>query len=309
MRVCAISVDLDETRHYYAIHGLKLAASDPGQHAVYESAVPRFRDLAAALRIPLTLFAVGADLSRQNNALALRAMLGAGHELGNHTFDHHYDLSRRPRHEVREQIESASAALAHHTGQRPVGFRAPGYVMSEDVYAALAECGMAYSSSVFPCPYYYAAKLAVIAGLRLRGKASRSIIGGARVLQAPRAPYRVGQPYWQEGSGIWELPIQVTPTLRLPFIGTSLTLLGPDLARRLARGLVGQALINLELHGVDLLDQHDHLSELAPHQLDLRVPLERKWAALTAVIEELRGAGYSFLRLDEAARRLASGKC
>ena len=73
----------------------------------------------------------------------------------------------------------------------------------------------------------------------------------------------------------------------------------------MARGLVGRAFINLELHGVDLLDRHDHLEALAAHQLDLRLPLERKWAVLGAIVEELRGAGYEFVRLDEAARQLA----
>lgn len=305
MRICAISVDLDEIHHYHAIHGTRTGSGEPGLHAVYDIAVPRFRDFASAQRLPLTLFAVGADLQRLENGRSLRALAAAGHEIANHTLDHHYDLSRRPSVEIREQIVMANDALAQHTGQRPVGFRAPGYVMSDDVYAALAECGMAYSSSVFPCPYYYAAKLAVLGGLWLRGKTSQSIVGGPRALTAPIEPYHVGRPYWQKGSGVLELPIQVTPGLRLPFIGTSLTLLGPELARRMARGLVGRELINLELHGVDLLDRYDHLAGLAAQQLDLRVPLERKWAVLSAIVEELRGAGYAFLRLDEAAQELA----
>src|SRR5690606_5154912 len=157
-----------------------------------------------------------------------------GHELGNHTFDHHYDLSRRGDAEIRSQIERASDAIAARAGQRPSGFRAPGYTMSDAVYRALASTGMAYSSSVVPCPWYYAAKVAVIAAYRLRGKASSSIVGSPRVLSAPRVPYRAGEPYPRAGAGVLELPIQVTPALRLPFIGTSLTALGPLGARRLA---------------------------------------------------------------------------
>jgi peptidoglycan/xylan/chitin deacetylase (PgdA/CDA1 family) len=305
MRLCAISIDLDEIRHYYGIHALELAHAEPSEHAVYDIAVPRFRDFASAEGIPLTLFAVGADLARAINGRILRALAAGGHEIANHTFDHHYDLSRRSPGEIRDQITLANDALLQHTGERPVGFRTPGYVMSDSVYAAVADCGMEYSSSLFPCPYYHAAKLAVLGSFRLRGKVSESIAGGLEVLRAPRLPYRVGRPYWKRGSGVLELPIQVTPRLRLPFIGTNLTLLGATLARRMARSLVGEPFINLELHGVDLLDEHDHLSALAPHQLDLRLPIERKWAALCAVVEELRGAGYAFVRLDEAARQLA----
>jgi len=303
MRVCAISVDLDEIHHYYAIHGL--AAPGPvAADQVYGCALSRFRDFAAAEHIPLTLFAVGSDLARAENGRTLRGLAELGHEIANHSFDHWYDLSRRPREEMLLQIERASDAIAAHTGARPSGFRAPGYVMSDELYGALAEQGVGYGSSVFPCPYYYLAKLAKLGALWLRGKASESIAAGAQMLLAPRQPYRIGQPYWRAGSGLLELPIQVTPHARLPVFGTSLMLLGPQRARALVRSLASQELVNLELHGIDLLDANDHLSDLAPHQFDLRVPLERKWQTLAAVVEELRSLGFSFQRLDDVARRL-----
>lgn len=299
-RVCAISVDLDELHHYYAIHGLAAPAA-PAAHQVYDTALARYRDFARAERLPLTLFVVGSDLARGQNAAALRALAGEGHELGNHTLDHRYELSRLPRAQMREQVAGAADALAHATGVRPTGFRAPGYVTSDELYAVLAELDVRYSSSVFPCPYYYVAKLAKLGELRLRGRRSQSIASGPQLLWAPRTPYRTGQPYWRAGAGVLELPIQVTPRLRLPVIGTSLMLLGPQRARRLVRGLVHEPFINLELHGLDLLDAHDQLSELAPHQLDLRVSLERKWQTLSAVVAELRAHGFAFERLDQVA--------
>src|SRR5688572_26461146 len=81
MRVCAISVDLDEIHHYRAIHGLKPAAADLAEHAVYDRALPRFGDFARAKRLPLTLFVVGADVQRPENARVLRSLADAGHEL------------------------------------------------------------------------------------------------------------------------------------------------------------------------------------------------------------------------------------
>jgi hypothetical protein len=302
--LCAISVDLDEIHHYYAIHGMTPASE--AARLVYERGLRRFRDFAAAERLPLTLFAVGADVERADNASLLREMAEQGHELGNHTFDHHYDLTRRDEAEISAQIERANDILRARAGQRPTGFRAPGYTMSDAVYRALAEAGMAYSSSVFPCPWYHAAKVAVILGYRATGKASSSIIGSPRALLAPRSPYRAGVPYFRAGAGLLELPIQVTPGLRLPFIGTSLNGLGPRLARRLAASLIGQAFVNLELHGIDLLDVHDGLGELAPHQPDVRVPLASKWEVLSEVVRVFRGAGYGFVRLDEAARVFAA---
>jgi peptidoglycan/xylan/chitin deacetylase (PgdA/CDA1 family) len=303
-RLCAISIDLDEIRHYFAIHGLTGGAT-AAPNAVYDRALPRFDDLAAGESVPLTYFVVGADVAREQNAAALSRSAARGHELANHTLDHLYDLSRRSPAEIVHQIEGANAALAKATGRRPTGFRAPGYVVNDAVYAALEQTGMAYSSSVFPCPYYYAAKAALIGAKRLAGRVSSSIVSAPGVLAAPSVPYRVGRPYYRPGRGLLELPIQVTRRLRLPVIGTTLTSLGAPLARQLVRGLVGAELVNLELHGIDLLDAADGLEPLAPHQPDVRLALERKWETFVAVIAELRSAGYAFVRLDEAARELA----
>ena len=43
-----------------------------------------------------------------------------------------------------------------------MGFRAPGYTITDEVFDVLAELGVAYDSSVFPCPAYWAAKAAAI---------------------------------------------------------------------------------------------------------------------------------------------------
>jgi peptidoglycan/xylan/chitin deacetylase (PgdA/CDA1 family) len=301
-RLCALSIDLDEVRHYHAIHGL--VAPPTAEHAVFDRALPRYRQLARELSIPLTLFTVASDLARPENGEILRGFAMEAHEIANHSLDHFYDLTRRSRDVMVEQITRASDKLEEHTGQRPVGFRAPGYVVNDALYDALERCGTRYSSSVFPCPPYYLAKLAAITLGSLRGRRSSSLIDTPRVLSAPRRPYRVGTPYWRRGNGILELPIQVTPWLRLPFIGTSLTLAGPRVSRWLARSLVGEPLINLELHGVDLLDEHDGLEALAPLQLDLRVPVARKYETLRVVVETLRAAGYEFVTLREAADTL-----
>jgi hypothetical protein len=125
-----------------------------------------------------------------------------------------------------------------------------------------------------------------------------------KVLLAPTRPYRVGRPYWTRGEGLLEIPVQVTRGLRLPFIGTSVTLAGPSRARLLAKMCVGEPLVNLELHGIDVLDAQDGLEALRPHQPDVRVAHERKVDALLAVVDELRAAGYTFVTMREAASAL-----
>jgi peptidoglycan/xylan/chitin deacetylase (PgdA/CDA1 family) len=305
VRLCAVSVDLDEIPNYYGIHGLP-EPTGPERSLVYDVAVPRLCDLAAELSIPLTLFAIGSDLARPEAAVALAAAHDRGFEIANHSLDHRYDLVRLGRVEVRRQIEEGSQAIERATGKAPVGFRAPGYTITDEVFDVLAELGVLYDSSVFPCPAYWAAKAAAITLIAARGRRSRSIVDHPVVLAAPTRPYRIGRPYWRRGEGLLELPVQVTRGARLPFIGTYVTLGGPRLARLMARMCVGEPLVNLELHGIDVLDAADGLEALRPHQPDVRVPRARKVEALRAAAGELLAAGYEFTTLENAARRFAA---
>jgi hypothetical protein len=304
MRLLSVSVDLDEIDCYAAIHGLAAPAGD-ALHAVYRRAVARFEQLFDALSLRATFFAIGRDLADAGAAAAIARLHAAGHEIGNHSFEHRYDFSRRDGDEQRDDIARGRDAIARVTGSPPVGFRAPGYLVNDRVFEQLGALGVAYDSSVFPCPGYYLAKSAALSAIALRGRTSRSIFGDPRVLAAPADPYHVGNPYYVRGHGLLELPIGVTrdTSLRLPFIGTTVALAGAGGAPWLARQMIGRPLVNLELHGIDLCDaDEDGLRWLAPHQHDLREPVSEKRSAFEAAITVLRDAGYVAVTLAEAAK-------
>ena len=268
-------------------------------------ALPRLAAWARAVSIPLTLFTIGDTVDRPENGAALRELVQAGHELGNHSLSHRYDLTRLAPDVMERELAHGQDKIERATGVRPVGFRAPGYTVTDELLGAVARVGFRYDSSVFPCPSYWMAKAAAIGHIRARGRHSQSILDTPRVLTAPTEPYRIGRPYWSRGEGLLELPVQVTRGLRLPFIGTSLTLAGARLARQLTRMVAGERLVNLELHGIDVLDTNDGLSELARHQPDVRIPHASKLETLSVVVQTLRAARYQFVRLDEAARAFA----
>ena len=303
MRLASVSVDLDEIPNYFEIHGLG-QPSGRAASLVYDVALGRLRELAEAGGFPLTLFTIGSDVARPEASAGLRGAAEHGHEIANHSLDHRYDLVRLGRDEIARQISESARVIAEATGQEPVGFRAPGYTISDEVLAILSDLGVMYDASVFPCPAYFAAKTAAIAGIALRGRRSRSIVDTPKVLLAPTRPYRIGTPYWTRGKGLLEIPVQVTRGLRLPFIGTSVTLAGPSRARLLAKMCIGEPLVNLELHGIDVLDAEDGLEALRPHQPDVRVPHRRKLDAILAVVRELKAAGYTFVTMREAAGEL-----
>jgi peptidoglycan/xylan/chitin deacetylase (PgdA/CDA1 family) len=298
----SVSVDLDETHHYRRIHGLPDAETGT---LVYSRALPRLSDWARQRAIPLTWFAVGRDLERSQNAEAVARLSELGDELGCHSFSHFYDLTRRSAAEMRSEVEQGVSAIERVARCKVKGFRAPGYVVSDTLLSIVQEAGLAYDSSVFPCPSYYALKVAAIAASQRR-QGTKSIVDVPDMLRAPTSPYRVGRPYWYRGTGIWEIPIQVTRRARLPFIGTALTMAGSIGARLLARGVAGEPFVNLELHGLDALDATDGLHELAKLQPDLRVPWGKKLEAVGAAVDALRARGHACVRLDELAARAAS---
>jgi hypothetical protein len=303
MRLCAVSVDLDEIPSYHAIHGLP-APLGPSRNAVYDVALARLESWAATLELPLTLFSIGADMARDENAARLRALASKGHEIGNHTLDHRYDLVRLDPAEMRRQVAVGRDVLAGATGVRPTGFRAPGYTVTDELLAMVKDTGHSYDASVFPCPAYWLAKAGALSAIALRGRKSRSIVDHPRVLGAPIEPYRMGLPYTRRGEGLTEVPVQVTPRARLPFIGTSLTLAPDAVGRSLTRAVATCETVNLELHGIDVLDDGDGLHALVGHQPDVRVAKGDKLRRLTASLELLRDAGFSFVTMREIAGRV-----
>jgi peptidoglycan/xylan/chitin deacetylase (PgdA/CDA1 family) len=306
----SVSVDLDPIACYHRIHALPEPPSDEGRFAILRRALPRLGELLAAHGIAATFFVVGGDLEQDGEGRRIVADLAsAGHEIANHTYSHPYDLVRLGRAEMAAEIDRAHAAIAEACLIPPVGFRAPGYEISAELIDLLVERGYRYDSSAFPAIPYYLAKAAVMAAIGLAGRTSGSILGSPRVLAAPRVPYHpaAGAPYRRGQLPIVELPVTVTPVMRLHVIGTTIVLSPEWLRRRLVARALDTAHFNLELHGIDLADAaSDGISPaLVARQPDLRVSLARKCAALEATLSQARAAGATFLTLAEAGEHFA----
>ncbi len=308
MRVCSVSVDLDPLSCYYGIHGL---GTPPRElvHVVLRRALPRFAELFARRRIRATFFVVGSDAAVDvAGGKQLAQLAREGHELGNHSHTHPYELARLDRARIEEEIVQAHNVIGALAQKPPVGFRAPGYDLSERVLDVLMAHGYHYDSSVFPSWPYYTAKAGVMALMTLVGRRSRSVLGDPRMLLAPTEPYRPGRsPFMRGQSTLVELPISTTPRLRMPAIGNwapyvSL-LTGPTAVRvRLLESMRARPFFNFELHGLDLIGaEEDGIpAELVAKQPDLRVPLIQKLRALEATLDRI-ALDWSYAPLCEVA--------
>src|ERR1700690_2792515 len=156
LKLCSVSVDVDGIDHYHAIHGLSapdLATAGLSHGLAIERLIAWARDVP----IPLTWFVIGRDVSNLNFVRLLKAAIEDGHEIGNHSLDHRYDLTRLSEPEQTKQVLGAQDCLEQAFGIRPSGFRAPGYTVTDCLLDIVEQAGFAYDSSVFPCPGYYAA--------------------------------------------------------------------------------------------------------------------------------------------------------
>src|SRR5687767_8928992 len=175
-RLCSVSIDLDPIPCYYRIHGLGRPPAEL-RDVVLRAALPRFAELLGRRGIRATFFVVGSDIDPVERGAAavelgesLAALARGGHELGNHSYSHPYELARLSIGAIADEIGRCDQLLVDLTGRPTAGFRAPGYDVSAPVLAELMRRGYVYDSSIFPAPGYYAAKLAVMTALAAAGR-------------------------------------------------------------------------------------------------------------------------------------------
>ncbi|NTV50569.1 MAG: DUF3473 domain-containing protein [Geobacteraceae bacterium] len=110
----------------------------------------------------------------------------AGHEIASHGYSHSLVPDLTPQ-QFSDELQLTERILMEQTGQRPVGYRAPQWSLSEQTgwpFAILRERGYLYDSSLNPLPF----------------------IGDSN---GSRVPYRLEG----EGTGLWEIPPMVTKSL------------------------------------------------------------------------------------------------
>jgi hypothetical protein len=283
-----LSVDIDSLHHYLGLYGGVVEPESDLIRMTWELGVVRFLELFAEFDLPALFFVVGQDLEVGAAKNLARTIHEAGHELGNHTQTHPYDFIRLPASEARQEVLACHHQLHKVTGRGAGFFRAPGYNMTTATRSILLYNGYRYDASPLPSPFYLAVKYAVMSGLRLRGKRSRSIWGEPRGFLGPR------QPYLADGMAV--LPCAVSSRMRLPIIGTTLSTAPRPLFDHLLEELVKMPFVSLEFHAVDLMELgRDKLPGALRSQRDLSIPLARKYERFREVMARLAATHQPFL--------------
>lgn len=301
MKLANVSIDFESIYYYVDTMGLPHADQDKDYHRV----VHRYLDLFAQTGVKATFFLVGNDIrSGKLDPPVLREMAAAGHELANHTMTHPHNLSYLSRERKEQEIVSNQRLIEDITGQRVVGFRAPCFDVDEVILDILLDQGYSYDSSVYPCYLKQVQELGYY--LLCRGKYRSS--GNWRYSFAPGDPYRPDSSLHRRGTkDILEIPIAMTPYLRLPFYSTVHFALGEGFLNFCYAALRSRRAFTYELHSIDLADyEGDRLGELYPgieRHPSMKHSLQAKTAMLRQAFMRFH-RDYQLVTMKDMAERL-----
>jgi len=257
----SLSLDLDNQWSYMKTHG------DAGWEefpSYLDVVIPRFLELIDTLGVKMTVFVVGQDAILEKNHAALKLIPDAGHEVGNHSFNHEPWLHLYSEDQLIEEVTKAEDSIELATGVLPDGWRGPGFSYSPTVLKVLASRGYRYDASTFPTylgplarAYYF-----MTSGLGKEDRDDRKQLFGKFSEGFKRLkPY-----YWETSAGrLLEIPVTTIPGVKVPFHLSYLLYLATfsePLARMyfrsaLAACKVGGVEPSLLLHPLDFLGADD----------------------------------------------------
>jgi peptidoglycan/xylan/chitin deacetylase (PgdA/CDA1 family) len=215
--IASLSVDLDNQWSYMKIHADRGWDSFP---SYLDLVVPRILRLLDDLDLTVTFFIVGQDAALRKNEAALRSIAAAGHEIGNHSFHHDPWIHMNSEQAIEDELALAEEHIERATGQRPIGYRAPGYSLSEATLRALRRRGYRYDASTLPTFVGPLARAYYFLNSRLSAEEKeqrRALFGSVRDGLRPLRPYRWHIDGDDGGKGLIEIPVTTLPFLRIPF--------------------------------------------------------------------------------------------
>lgn len=241
-----LSLDLDNEWAYLKTH------EDPNWESYpsyLDVVVPRILHVLARRNLLITVFVVGQDAALEYNHEALAQIARAGHEIGNHSLRHEPWLHLFSEHDLEQELAEAERHIQAATGQKPIGFRGPGYSQSPTLLRVLARRGYAYDASSLPSfigpiarAYYFATGQF---NPEQRERLNR-LFGSWKDGLQPLKPYR----WCFDGTSLLEMPVTTCPVFRVP-IHLSYVMYLAGFSTALAQAYFNTALWMCRLCGVE----------------------------------------------------------
>jgi peptidoglycan-N-acetylglucosamine deacetylase len=286
-RLASLSLDLDNKWSYMKTHG------DPGWESFpsyLDVVVPRVLAFLEKHQLKITFFVVGQDAAIETNQPVLRSIADAGHEIGNHSFHHEPWLHLYNPDQIEAELLQAEDCIQEATGQKPTGFRGPGFSVSPAMLETLRRHEYLYDCSTFPTflgplarAYYFMTTKLSAEEREQRKKLFGTFSEGLR----PNKPY-----LWTLNSGsLIEVPVTTMPIFKIP-IHASYILYLAKFSPLLALTYFRIAMMLCRLSGVEpslLLHPLDFMTQEDAPELGffpaMRFPLERKLNVMDQIMQ------------------------
>lgn len=276
----------------------------------WSEGVTRLDSVFQQAGIDAAFFIVGRDMELDAKRRIARKLLHHGYELGNHGQTHRLGLTLETTGGILREVTHGHRALVQ-IGAKPTGFRAPGYDVDSRVLKTLVRCGYEYDASLLPTfagPLLRVAQ-AWLAGRWIGGRRQYGRISYGRAPKQPYIPrlYKVRKPRFErDAKRIVELPVGVTPGLRLPLTASALFPLSRNRVRDLfTRMAARRRPVLLLLHAIDGTDCSRPIvfDTKTPAMAGFRMSGEAKERQLRMIVEEFAGC-FAVTRADDFARRM-----
>ena len=212
--IAAISLDLDNQWSYMKIHGDEGWDNYPSYFDIF---IPHVLDILDEMELKITFFIVGKDTESEENRKYLKMITERGHEVGNHSYNHESWLQSYSYEEIEKEIIAAEDAIEKTTGQKPRGFRGPGFSWSYDLLKVLESRDYLYDASTLPTFLGPLARMYYFSKSRLskeEKRARKELFGKFSEGFKKLKPY-----YFNLGSErkILEIPVTTMPVFKFPF--------------------------------------------------------------------------------------------
>lgn len=301
-----LSLDLDNKWSYLKTHGDESWQSFP---SYLDTIVPRALETLAERDWRITWFIVGKDAEAPEHRDALRSITDAGHEIGNHSYLHEPWLHQYSHQDLVDDLGRAHEAIATATGMAPVGFRGPGFSLSETTLEVLRSLDYRYDATTFPNVLNPVGRLYYLRTSNLSDEEKerrKALFGTTKDALRSNRPYR-----WalRDQTTITEIPVTTMPLFRVPIHFSYVIWLGGK-SRFLAKTYWRMALLmcrlagtvpSLLLHPLDFLGSDDEPELGFFPGMDME---STQKADLMHELLDIWGRQYQTLPLGEYASRL-----
>jgi len=299
-KLASLSLDLDNQWSYMKTHGDEGWKGFP---SYLDWSVPRILEFLEERDLKITFFIVGQDATVEQNKPALRAIGDAGHEIGNHSFNHDPWLHLYTEEQLDQELQQAEEAIEGATGKAPVGFRGPGFSLSPSTLRVLSDRGYRYDATVFPNllnPLARAYFFATSSLSKEEKEQRKGLFGTWRDALRPVSPFN-----WRiDDKQLFELPVTTMPLFKTP-IHLSYILYASRYSRFLAMAYFRFALLmcritrvapSILLHPLDFIGCDD-VDELAFFP-GMDMPAAEKMEIVARVIDEMK-KHYELVTMEE----------